>query len=108
MDVLSEVLRVVKLQGAFFYNGEFSSPWCVNATSARALARQFAPVAEHVIIFHLLTEGHAFIRLESGERETLNPGDLVMIPHGDPHVMGNGGLTKGVNDSEQLAEIIHQ
>jgi len=108
MDVLSEVLGVVKLQGAFFYNGEFSSPWCVNATSARALARQFAPAAEHVIIFHLLTEGHAFIRLESGERETLNPGDLVMIPHGDPHVMGNGGLTKGVNDSEQLAEIIHQ
>ncbi len=108
MDVLSEVLRVVKLQGAFFYNGEFSSPWCVNATSARALARQFAPVAEHVIIFHLLTEGHAFIRLESGERETLNPGDLVMIPHGDPHVMGNGGLTKAVNDSEQLAEVIQQ
>ena len=24
MDVLSEVLKVVKLQGALFYNGEFS------------------------------------------------------------------------------------
>ena len=29
MDVLSEVLKVVKLQGAMFYNGEFSSPWSV-------------------------------------------------------------------------------
>ena len=38
MDVLSEVLKVVKLQGALFYNGEFSAPWCVNASSARALA----------------------------------------------------------------------
>jgi AraC-like DNA-binding protein len=108
MDVLSEVLKVVKLQGALFYNGEFSSPWCVNASSARALARQFAPGAEHVIMFHLLTEGHAFVRLESGERETLSPGDLVMIPHGDPHVMGNGGTAKAVNDSEQLAEVIAQ
>lgn len=108
MDVLSEVLRVVKLQGALFYNGEFSSPWCVNASSARALARQFAPGAEHVIMFHLLTHGHAFVRLDSGERETLTAGDLVMIPHGDPHVMGNGGLTKAVNDSEQLAEVIQQ
>ena len=27
MDVLSEVLKVVKLQGALFYNGEFSSPY---------------------------------------------------------------------------------
>jgi len=108
MDVLSEVLKVVKLQGALFYNGEFSSPWCVIATSSRALARQFAPEAEHVIMFHLLTEGCAFVRLESGERETLNAGDLVMIPHGDPHVMGNGGSAKAVNDSEQLAEVIQQ
>ena len=108
MDVLSEVLKVVKLQGALFYNGEFSSPWCVNASSARALARQFAPGAEHVIMFHLLTEGHAFVRLESGERETLSPGDLVMIPHGDPHVMGNGGIANAVNDSEQLADVIAQ
>jgi hypothetical protein len=79
VDVLSEVLKVVKLQGALFYNGEFSAPWCVNASSARALARQFAPTAEHVIIFHLLTHGRAFIRLESGEQEILNAGDLVMI-----------------------------
>lgn len=106
MDVLSEVLKVVKLQGALFYNGEFSSPWCVNASSARALARQFAPGAEHVIMFHLLTEGRAFVRLENGERDTLSAGDLVMIPHGDPHIMGNGGSTTAVNDSEELAEII--
>lgn len=106
MDVLSEVLKGVKLQGALFYNGEFSSPWCVNASSAWALARQFAPAAEHVIIFHLLTEGRAFVRLESGERDTLDAGDLVMIPHGDRHVMGNGASLDAVNDSEQLAEVI--
>src|SRR5262245_15176055 len=108
MDVLSEVLKVVKLQGALFYNGEFSFPWCVNASSAQALARHFAPQAEHVIIFHLLTAGRAFIQLESGQRETLSAGDLVMIPHGDPHVMGSGGSAIAVNDSEQLAEVIAQ
>lgn len=108
MDVLSEVLKVVRLQGALFYNGEFSAPWCVNASSAGALARQFAPGAEHVIMFHLLTEGRAFVRLESGEREGLVAGDLVTIPHGTPHVMGNGSSMKAVNDSEQLAEVIQQ
>jgi AraC-like DNA-binding protein len=108
MDVLSEVLKVVKLQGALFYNGEFSAPWCVNASSARALAKQFAPAAEHVIVFHLLTHGRAFIRLASGEHEILNAGDLVMIAHGDPHVMGNGSAMKAVNDSEQLAEVLAQ
>jgi len=108
MDVLSEVLRVVKLQGALFYNGEFSAPWCVNAHSSRALARQFVAGAEHVIIFHLLTEGRAFVHLESGERESLGPGDLVMIPHGDRHVMGNGGPVQAVNDENELAGVIKQ
>src|SRR5215469_17966145 len=106
MDVLSEVLKVVKLQGALFYHGEFSAPWCVSASSARALARQFAPTAEHMIMFHLLTDGSAFVRLESGEREVLNAGELVMIAHGDPHIMGNGTTMQAVNDSEQLGEVI--
>ena len=108
MDVLSEVLKVVRLQGALFYNGEFSAPWCVSAHSSRALARQFAPSAEHVIIFHLLTEGCAFVRLEHGQRETLVAGDLVMIPHGHPHVMGNGSAGPAVNDAEEVAEVIAQ
>jgi AraC-like DNA-binding protein len=108
MDVLSEVLKVVKLRGALFYNGEFSSPWCVNASSACALARHFAPEAKHVIIFHLLTDGRAFVELENGDRVTMNAGDLVMIPHGDPHIMGNGGYVKPVNDSEELAEVFQR
>ena len=108
MDVLSEVLKVVKLRGALFYNGEFSAPWCVNASSSRALAGHFAPQAEHVIIFHLLTEGRAFCRLESGEQISLSAGDIVMVPHGDRHVMGNGRGIAAVNDSEELRDIIAQ
>ena len=105
MDVLSEVLKVVKLQGALFYNGEFSAPWSVRTASSRALARHFVPGAEHVIVYHLLTEGRASIRLESGERMALDAGDLVMVPHGDPHVMENGPPTPTLDDSEQLAKL---
>jgi len=42
MDVLSEVLKVVKLQGALFYNAEFSSPWSVYAASSSALPSAIA------------------------------------------------------------------
>jgi hypothetical protein len=70
MDVLSEVLKVVKLQGALFYNGEFSSPWSIRATSSHALARYFAAGTQHVIIYHLLTEGRASVRLDGDQRVT--------------------------------------
>ena len=53
MDVLSEVLKVVKLQGALFYNGEFSSPWSFYSPPSRTVAAYVAPDARHVIVYHL-------------------------------------------------------
>jgi hypothetical protein len=60
MDVLSEVLKVVKLEGAMFFNGEFSSPWSVCSPPSQAVAPYLAPGAGHLIIYHLLTEGRAY------------------------------------------------
>jgi Cupin len=74
MDVLSEVLKVVKLQGALYYHGEFSSPWSVCSPPSRMVVPHLAPGAGHVIICHMLTEGRASARLLDGERMTLNAG----------------------------------
>ncbi len=106
MDVLSEVLKVVRLQGALFYNAEMSAPWSVRTASSCTLAQYLAPGAGHLIIYHFLTEGRAFLRLESGERIALSAGDLVMIPHGDPHIMDNGAATPPVDDCKHLEEIL--
>ena len=108
MDVLSEVLRVVKLQGAVFYNGEFSSPWSLCSPASRAVAPYLAPGAEHVIIYHLLTQGHASARLFEGERIALDAGDLVIFPHGDPHIIENGPATKTVDLAKELARLVAQ
>jgi len=108
VDVLSEVLKVVKLQGAMFYNGEFSSPWSLCSPASRTVAPYLAPDAGHVIIFHLLTEGHASARLLDGERITLDAGDIVIFPHGDPHIIENGPPTKTVDLSNELVRIIAQ
>ena len=108
MDVLSEVLRVVRLQGALFYNAEFTSPWSVYAASSRALAQYFATHTEHVIVYHFLTEGHASVRLDDGSRLSLEAGDIVMIPHGDRHIMENGLASRTVDDCDHLADVLSQ
>ena len=106
MDVLSEVLRVVRLQGALFYNAEFSSPWSVYAASSCELARHFATDTEHVIVYHFLTEGRASVRLDNGNRLSLEAGDIVMIPHGDRHIVENGPASRTVDDCEHLADVL--
>ncbi len=108
MDVLSEVLRMVRLQGALFYNGEFSSPWSVYAAGSHALARYFGTKSKRLIVYHLLTDGRASVRLDSGDRLNLAAGDVVMIPHGDRHVVENGSATCTIDDEAHLADILSQ
>ncbi len=108
MDVLSEVLKAVKLQGAMFYNGEFSSPWSLRSPASSTIAPYLVPGAEHVIIYHLLTEGRASVRLEVGERMSLSAGEIVVFPHGDPHIIENGSPTKTLDMSQELTRIFCQ
>lgn len=108
MDVLSEVLKVVKLQGAIFYNGEFSAPWSFRSPASCNVAPLVRAGAEHVIIYHLLTEGRAFASVEDGARVGLDAGDVVIFPHGDPHIIENGRPIKPVDLLQELARIFSQ
>lgn len=106
MDVLSEVLRAVKLEGAFFFNGEFSAPWCFHSLLTPETRQTFAPTGSHIIIYHFLTEGDAFARLGDGPREKLSAGDIVIFPHGDPHFLGNGSPERPVDSFKVFAKHV--
>src|SRR5437773_166837 len=97
MDLLSDILKVVKLDGALFFNAEFSAPWCLYSRLTQEVAQALAPNAGHLIIYHLLIEGRAYARLPDGRREELTAGDIVVLPHGDPHFLGNGRAAKPVD-----------
>ena len=109
MDVLSEVFRAVQLDGAFYYNAEFSAPWCFRSPASCVVAPYLSPKPRHVIIYHLLTEGHGYIHVEGDGRPVpLAAGDIVMMPHGDPHIMGNGLPTKPMDSEHHLQEVFAQ
>jgi AraC-like DNA-binding protein len=106
MDVLSEVLRVVRLEGALFFNAEFSAPWCISELRSNALAPYLSPGAGHLILYHFLTEGRAYIRLSDGRREELTAGDIVILPHGDAHLLGNGFPERPVDSLGTFAKTL--
>jgi AraC-like DNA-binding protein len=90
MDALSEVLKIVKLRGALFFNAEFSAPWCVASSQSSQMAPLLCPGAGHVIIYHYLVDGRAYAQAHGGKRHDLGSGDVVVFPHGDAHILGNG------------------
>ena len=107
MDVLSEVLGAIRLKGAFYFNGEFTAPWGVRTPSSTALAPLFG-AGSRVLIFHLLTEGRGVAGLEGGALVPLQAGDIVMFPHGDAHLIGNGAPLVTVDYESELQRILAQ
>jgi AraC-like DNA-binding protein len=107
MDVLSEVLKAVKLDGAIFYNAEFSSPWCSRSPASSVVAPYLSRESRHVIMYHLMTEGRGYAYVEGDDRRiTVEAGNIVIFPHGDPHVLGNGPPVKPVDNELELQRIM--
>ncbi|HEX5963419.1 MAG TPA: AraC family transcriptional regulator [Gemmatimonadales bacterium] len=90
MDPLSDLLRVVRLDGAFFFRVEAAEPWRVETVAAKELSPRIMPAAEHLISYHILTEGRCYGGLVGEEPVELVSGDVIVFPHGDAHVMSSG------------------
>jgi AraC-like DNA-binding protein len=97
-DPLSDVLRAVRLDGAFFYAVQASEPWSVQALAAKALTPRVLPGAEHLISYHILTTGRCWGGLIGERPVALEPGDVIVFPHGDPHVMSSAPDVRKASD----------
>src|SRR5882724_2723992 len=96
MDALSDLLRVVRLDGAYFFAVEAVEPWSVESAAAGELSPRVLPAAEHLISYHILTEGHCYGGVSGEDQVELVAGDVIVFPHGDPYVMSSGrGLRLG-------------
>lgn len=90
-DVLSDVLRTVKLSGAVFFDVAASSPWVAAAPAASILAPLVLPGAQHVIEYHVITSGTGWASVLGSDEEPvrLAPGSVIMFPQGDQHVLSS-------------------
>lgn len=89
VDPLSDVLRAVRLTGAYFYRVEAAAPWSVLAVAAREVVPRLLPEMDHVIPYHILTAGQCWAGVAGERRVRMEPGDVIVFPHGDSHLMSS-------------------
>ncbi|HVN90180.1 MAG TPA: AraC family transcriptional regulator [Candidatus Binataceae bacterium] len=104
MDALSDVLRVAHLTGGVFMHAEFLAPWCV---ASRISPEHCAPAlgtASHLIPYHYILEGELHFRVECEGAETfsLGPGEVILLPRNDVHLMGSDLNVRPVLASDLL------
>src|SRR4030095_15368910 len=84
-DVLTSVLRSLRLQGSVFCRAELSAPWGLELE------------AQDYAHFHVMERGNAWLRLKGEKRpQPLLEGDLVLVPHGRGHVLTDAPGTRPV------------
>jgi AraC-like DNA-binding protein len=88
-DVLSDVLRAVRLTGAVYFDNDLSSPWVAEAPPSREIAGNVMPGAQRVIEVHLIAQGSCWAHAVGDEPVRLLEGDLIAFPQGDGHVLSS-------------------
>jgi AraC-like DNA-binding protein len=105
-DPLSEALRSVRLAGAIFLDAELGMPWGFASPPTSATAHLLAPTAEHLVLFHLVVEGQATVRVPGYDSLPLEAGDIVVLARGDAHELWNGSVSELTDGSALLPRIL--
>ncbi|RNL65537.1 AraC family transcriptional regulator [Nocardioides marmoriginsengisoli] len=90
---LADALKRLHIQGAIFLHARYTEGWAYSSVPTEDLAALLAPQARRIVPFHLVAEGRCWIEV-GGDRHWADAGDVIVLPYGDPHLMG------GTEDSE--------
>ena len=85
-DVLSDVLRAVRLTGAVYFDFDLSAPWAIEAPSSTDITHAM-PGAQRIFEYHFVARGAGWGHAVGEDAIRLEEGDLIVFPQGDPHVL---------------------
>jgi AraC-like DNA-binding protein len=98
------VLRSVRLTGALFFRVEAGTPWGLEVPDGATLAPSVLPRAQHVISYHVVTEGACWGSVGGEAPVRLQAGDVLVLPRGDAYAMSTTpGLPAGPDRKAVLA-----
>jgi hypothetical protein len=105
-DALSSVLRTVRLTGATFFDVVARAPWVAEQPGPELILPKILPGAEHLIAYHVVTDGRCFAYAIGGEPIAVEAGEVVVFTKGDPHVMSSGPGMRGNPFSPSVIDAV--
>jgi AraC-like DNA-binding protein/mannose-6-phosphate isomerase-like protein (cupin superfamily) len=79
VEPVGEMLQSLRMSGALYCQSELSTPWGLSL-----------PSMPDCLMFHIVVAGRCRIRIEGIDDRVLEPGDLVVVPHGQGHALSSG------------------
>lgn len=101
VDVLSDMLRSVRLTGSMLFLVEASTPWVSWAPRTESFQPLVLPAAQHLISFHIVTSGSCWAWLAGSPPERFEAGDVLVVPHGDAYYLADPPTAEPSYDFEE-------
>lgn len=92
MDILSDVLKKIKLSSAVYFKSDFSAPWGMDIPKG--------PFAQ----FHIVTRGQCTLRVQQQVIQ-LFAGDIIVFPFGNNHLLSDAP-TSTLRSGKEVVESI--
>ncbi|WP_161555831.1 AraC family transcriptional regulator [Mangrovicoccus ximenensis] len=88
MDVLSNVLQSVRLNGAVFFDVRACDPVVAETPNMKLIGHRVMPGASHVIPFHIMLRGSCWVEDTESPQPPVQfrEGDVIFYPHGHGHI----------------------
>ncbi len=103
-DALSDVLKTVRLTGATYFDVVAAAPWVAESMPPEVILPKILPGADHLIAYHVITEGRAFANIVGQEPIPVEAGEVIVFTRGDPHVLSsNPGMRADSVAADTLA-----
>src|SRR4051794_30058117 len=94
MDVLTDVLRTVRLQNQCYGRLELTAPWGMEVEASE-------PRSSH---FYVVSSGSGWLELDgSSQAVPIADGDLILLPNGGKHLLRDDPGTRAVPITRILA-----
>lgn len=93
-DVLSDVLRSIRLSGSLLFSFISAGDW-------RSPEGRMEGIPPDAMPFHIVIEGACWLKVE-GRESNLGAGDIVAFPYGSVHQLGAGNGGRVIRPSEDL------
>jgi AraC-like DNA-binding protein len=86
-DILSDVLRTVKLSGALFFAVDAAHPWGVDVPHADRIAPAVLPGAQHVVSYDIVLSGSGWVSMAGMTPVRFESGDILIFPQAGPYAL---------------------
>lgn len=85
-DVLSDVLRSLRLRGAVFLDARLTAPWSLSSVVTAEACKPMLSWPAQLIAYHMVIEGRMVVSVGEEPPIAVGEGEIVLLPRNDAHV----------------------